>query len=71
MPIKKIRESYTNANQAIDELEKEGKIMVIRTGGSSEREGQIRTVFWNELDVQPKVDEGEQAWLVLRSKPYD
>lgn len=58
MPIKKIRESYTNANQAIEDLEKEGKIMVMRTGGSSEREGQMRTIFWNEMDLQPKVDEG-------------
>lgn len=69
MPVKKIRESYPNANAAIEELEKEGKIIVMRTGGSSEREGQIRTVFWNEMEMPPKIDEGGPGLAEGRSSP--
>lgn len=64
MLVKKLQESWPNAKQAIEELEKEGKVMVIRTGGSSEREGHVKMVFWDELGQETaekkyKVDEGE------------
>ena len=63
MLVKKLQESWPNAKQAIEELEKEGKVMVIRTGGSSEREGHVKMVFWDELGQETaekkyKVDEG-------------
>lgn len=62
MLVKKLQESWPNAKQAIEELEKEGKVMVIRTGGSSEREGHVKMVFWDELGQETaekkyKVDE--------------
>jgi transcription initiation factor TFIIE subunit beta len=58
MMVKKLQESWPNAKTAIEELEKEGKVMVIRTGGNSEREGQMKMVFWDEMGPVPVVDDG-------------
>lgn len=57
--VKKLQESWPNARSAIEELEKEGKVMVIRTGANAEREGVMKVVFWNELGSVPKIDNGE------------
>lgn len=58
MLVKKLQESWPNVRQAIEELEKEDKIFVFRTGGNSEREGQMKMVYWNELGPVTKVDQG-------------
>jgi len=57
MLVKKLQESWPNAKSAIEELERDGKVMVIRTGGSSDREGQMKMVFWDEMGRMKKVDE--------------
>lgn len=57
--VKKLSESWPNAKQAIEELEKEGKVLVIRTGGNSEgKEGHMKMVFWNEIGDMPQIDQG-------------
>ena len=58
MTLKKLQESWPPVKAAIEELEKEGKVLVIRTGGSSDRDGQIKMVFWDELPPVKKIDTG-------------
>lgn len=43
---------------AIEELEKEGKVLVTRTVGTGEREGQMKAVFLDEVGNAGKVDKG-------------
>lgn len=59
MMVKKLQESWPNARQAIEELEKEGKVLVIRTGGSEGKEGHMKMVFWNEIGDMPAIDKGK------------
>lgn len=59
MMIKKLQESWPNAREAIIELEKDGKVLVIRTGGNSEKEGHMKMVFWNEMADTPRIDTGK------------
>ncbi len=40
-----MKESWKEAPQAIEELEKEGDVLVTRTA----KDGQLRMVFWNEI----------------------
>jgi transcription initiation factor TFIIE subunit beta len=57
MMVKKLQESWPNARQAIEELEAEGKVLVIRTG-TTEKEGFMKMVFWNEIGDMPQIDQG-------------
>lgn len=43
--MRALKESWKEAPQAIEELEKEGEVMVTRTL----KDGQMRMVFWNEI----------------------
>jgi transcription initiation factor TFIIE subunit beta len=45
IPVRSLKESWKEAPQAIEELEKEGDVLVTRTA----KDGQLRMVFWNEL----------------------
>ena len=65
MTLKKLQESWPPVKGAIEELEKEGKVLVIRTGGSGDREGQIKMVFWDELPPVSKIDKGELQVFAL------
>jgi len=47
-----LKESWKEAPQAIEELEKEGEVLVTRTV----KDGQLRMVFWNE--IKPDNDSG-------------
>lgn len=60
--VKKLQESWPNARQAIEELEKEGKVLVIRTQGGDNKEGHMKMVFWNEIGNMPAIDQG---WSIL------
>lgn len=40
-----MKESWKDAPSAIEELEKEGEVLVTRTV----KDGQLRMVFWNEI----------------------
>jgi hypothetical protein len=57
MQFKVLKESWPNVQGAIEDLEKERKVIVQRTTGTSGREGQIRVVYWNE-DYSPPVEPG-------------
>lgn len=58
MSVNKLQESWPNAKQAIGELESDGKVLVWRSAGTAEREGQMKFAFWDELGRQPGVDPG-------------
>ncbi|KII94775.1 hypothetical protein PLICRDRAFT_191639 [Plicaturopsis crispa FD-325 SS-3] len=52
IPVRTLKESWKEAPAAIEELEKEGEVLVTRTA----KDGQMRMVFWNE--VKPGDDSG-------------
>ncbi|GJJ13968.1 hypothetical protein Clacol_008225 [Clathrus columnatus] len=52
LSVRSLKESWKEAPQAIEELEKEGEILVTRTV----KDGQMRLVFWNE--VKPTEESG-------------
>jgi transcription initiation factor TFIIE subunit beta len=45
LSVRALKESWKEAPQAIEELEKEGDVLVTRTV----KDGQLRMVFWNEI----------------------
>lgn len=57
-----LKESWKDAPQAIEELEKEGDVLVTRTV----KDGQMRLVFWNE--VRP--DEEGAGKAVEKGTPF-
>jgi transcription initiation factor TFIIE subunit beta len=52
LSVRALKESWKEAPQAIEELEKEGEVLVTRTV----KDGQLRMVFWNE--IKPTEEEG-------------
>ena len=58
LTVKSLRESWPQVGSAIEELEKEGKVLVTRTGGTGDKEGQLKAVFLDELGHVGKVDQG-------------
>lgn len=60
LAVKALRESWPNVVPAIEELEKQGKVLVTRTGGNDEKEGVLKMVFFDELQKPERVDKG--AW---------
>jgi transcription initiation factor TFIIE subunit beta len=61
LSVRALKESWKEAPQAIEELEKEGDVLVTRTL----KDGQMRMVFWNEVRPDEesggaKVEQGEQ-----------
>ncbi|KAI0717710.1 transcription initiation factor IIE subunit beta [Cerioporus squamosus] len=55
LSVRTLKESWKEAPQAIEELEKEGEVYVTRTL----KDGQMRMVFWNE--VKPTEEQGGMA----------
>ncbi|KAK7441725.1 hypothetical protein VKT23_016388 [Stygiomarasmius scandens] len=45
IPVRALKESWKEAPSAIEELEKEGAVLVTRT----QKDGQLKMVFWNEI----------------------
>ncbi|KAI0070964.1 transcription initiation factor IIE subunit beta [Panus rudis PR-1116 ss-1] len=52
LSVRTLKESWKEAPQAIEELEKEGEVYVTRTM----KDGQLRMVFWNE--IKPTEEQG-------------
>jgi len=52
LSVRTIKESWKEAPQAIEELEKDGEVFVTRTS----KDGQLRMVFWNE--IKPDEEQG-------------
>ena len=64
LSIRTLKESWKEAPQAVEELEKEGDVLVTRTV----KDGQMRLVFWNE--VRPDEESGgmlveQGVWIKL------
>ncbi|KAI9571910.1 hypothetical protein HD554DRAFT_2168720 [Boletus coccyginus] len=55
IPVRALKESWKEAPQVIEELEKEGEVLVTRTI----KDGQLRMVFWNE--IKPDEESGGKA----------
>jgi len=52
IPVRALKDSWKEATQAIEELEQEGDVLLLRTLKNNEP----RTVFWNEM--KPNEEEG-------------
>jgi transcription initiation factor TFIIE subunit beta len=61
--VRLLKESWKEAPQAIEELEQEGEVLVIRTV----KDGQLRMVFWNEI----KPDDESGGMPVEKGESYD
>jgi len=67
LSVRTLKESWKEAPQAIEELEKEGDVLVTRTV----KDGQMRLVFWNEVRPDeesggmPVEQEFQQLWRNL------
>lgn len=63
--MKKLRESWAGVTTAIEELEREGRVLVTRTGKteqSQEREGQMKMVFLDDIGREKDpLDQGQFA----------
>ena len=60
--VKTLREAWPGVTGAIEELEKEGKVLVTRTGtGGEGGQGQMKAVFLDEIGVEGRVDEGKST----------
>ncbi len=69
LSVRTLKESWKEAPQAIEELEKDGEVYVTRTL----KDGQLRMVFWNEIKpeeegagMQVEKGLGTYTHLVLR-----
>lgn len=52
--MKKLRESWEGVTKAIEELEREGRVLVIRTEGkgAAQGEGTMKTVFLDDIGTE-------------------
>lgn len=62
--MRTLKESWKEAPQAVEELEKEGDVYVTRTL----KDGQMRMVFWNEIKADEEnggmpVEKGPCSYL--------
>ncbi|KAF9010735.1 transcription initiation factor IIE subunit beta [Cyathus striatus] len=68
LSVRVLKESWKDAPQAIEELEKEGEVLVTRTA----KDGQLRMVFYNEVKPteeaggMPVEDEFRDLWHSLK-----
>ncbi|KAK4699148.1 transcription initiation factor TFIIE subunit beta, partial [Phenoliferia sp. Uapishka_3] len=71
--IKQLRESWAGVGAAIEELEKEGKVLVTRAGGDGkEGSGVLKAVFLDEIGKTGGVDkEFVDLWAALRTPLAD
>ena len=63
--VRLLKESWKEAPNAIEELEKEGEVLVTRT----QKDGQLKMVFWNEIKPEEEVgglpvEKGERFLLL-------
>lgn len=62
--MKTLRENWAQVGGAVEELEKEGKVFVTRTGGGGDGVGQMKAVFLDEIGERGVVDKGEcESWV--------
>ena len=67
LPVKKLRESWSGVTNAIEELEREGRVLVTRSGknlhapnSGGATEGQMKTVFLDDIGRErDPLDQGQ------------
>lgn len=62
LAIKPLRDSWSGVTQAIEELEKEGRVLVTRTDGKGDAggKGQMKCVFLDDIGREKEpLDKGE------------
>lgn len=65
-----LRKSWAGVGAAVEELEKRGKVLVTRagTGAEKEKDGQLKTIFFDEIGAVPAVDdEFKDIWRSLKT----
>ncbi|GAA5956779.1 hypothetical protein JCM8115_003817 [Rhodotorula mucilaginosa] len=76
LPVKKLRESWSGVTNAIEELEREGRVLVTRTGknlhapnSGGGAEGQMKTVFLDDIgrERDPLDQEFKDLWHSLKT----
>ncbi|POY71584.1 hypothetical protein BMF94_5409 [Rhodotorula taiwanensis] len=80
LPVKKLRESWAGVTNAIEELEREGRVLVTRTGknphsggggggGGGAGDGQMKMVFLDDIgrDRDPLDQEFKDLWHSLKT----
>ncbi|TDL26860.1 transcription initiation factor IIE subunit beta [Rickenella mellea] len=71
LSVRSLKDSWKEAPAAIEELEKDGDVLVTRTA----KDGQMRMVFWNELKPEegnggmPVEQEFQEVWHKLKVPP--
>ncbi|GAA5861945.1 hypothetical protein JCM8547_001534 [Rhodosporidiobolus lusitaniae] len=75
LSVKKLRESWAGVTQAIEELEKEGRVLVTRTEGkgAAQGEGTMKMVFLDDvgLEKDPLDQEFKDLWRSLKTPVGD
>ncbi|GAA5886748.1 hypothetical protein JCM3774_003038 [Rhodotorula dairenensis] len=70
LPVKKLRESWAGVTNAIEELEREGRVLVTRTGKNPHgAEGQMKMVFLDDIgrERDPLDQEFKDLWHSLKT----
>ncbi|GAA6036276.1 hypothetical protein JCM8097_006872 [Rhodosporidiobolus ruineniae] len=71
LPVKKLRESWAGVTAAIEELEREGRVLVTRTEGKGAAggEGTMKMVFLDDIGVEkePLDQEFKDLWRSLKT----
>lgn len=60
MPVKTLKESWPYAIGALEELEKQGKVLLIRTKDDEKEGGQLKAAFFDTVGHVERVDKGRQ-----------
>ncbi|GAA5990424.1 hypothetical protein JCM10908_007365 [Rhodotorula pacifica] len=70
LPVKKLRESWSGVTNAIEELEREGRVLVTRTGKNPQGgDGQMKMVFLDDIgrERDPLDQEFKDLWHSLKT----
>ncbi|GAA5930785.1 transcription factor TFIIE subunit TFA2 [Sporobolomyces koalae] len=75
LAVKPLRESWPGVTQAIEELEREGRVLVTRTDGKGEAQGkgQMKCVFLDDIgnEKEPLDKEFRDLWHSLKTPQGD
>ncbi|GAA6051416.1 hypothetical protein JCM3770_000508 [Rhodotorula araucariae] len=75
LPVKKLRESWAGVQAAIEDLEREGRVLVTRTGKTeqAEKDGQMKMVFLDDIgrEQDPLDQEFKDLWRSLKTPVGD
>lgn len=58
MPVKTLKEAWPQAIAALEELEKQGKVLLIRSKDDDREGGQLKAAFYDSVGQVERVDKG-------------